>query len=206
MTTRRVDLAPYSFRVRTGGRGTPVVLLHGLSGSTRWWDRTFEALARAHAVAAVELIGFGSNRSLPLPFDESVALLARWLGTAYGEPVHLVGHSMGGQLAIEAAARAPDRVASLTLVASSGIPFELRPRRHVRALFHQPPAIVSFGPRLAVDALRAGPRSIALASMRLLTRDSRPAMARISCPVRLVWGDSDPLIPLEYAEAIRGRI
>lgn len=211
MTTRRVELPPYAFRVREAGKGTPVILLHGLSGSARWWDRNFEALAQRHAVAAVELTGFGSNRRLlgsplPLPFDESVSLLARWLAAAYEAPVHLVGHSMGGQLAIELAARAPDRVASLTLVASSGVPFELRPEPHVRALLRQPAAVMSFGPRLAVDALRAGPGSIALASMHLLLRDSRGAMERIAAPVMLIWGDSDPLIPLEYADAIRERI
>ncbi len=206
MPTVRVDLPPYSFRVRTAGEGTAVVLLHGLSGSTRWWDRNFEALASAHAVSAVELVGFGSNPSLPLSFEDSVALASRWLAGAFEAPVHLVGHSMGGQLAIEIAARNPGRVASLTLVASSGIPFELRPRRHVRRLLRQPPAVMSFGPRLAVDALRAGPRSIALASTRLLVRDSRDAMERIACPVLLLWGDSDPLIPVEYAAAIRERI
>jgi pimeloyl-ACP methyl ester carboxylesterase len=211
MTTRRVEIPPYSFSVRSDGRGTPIVLLHGLSGSARWWDRNFDALAKGHAVAAVELVGFGGNRRffgspLPLPFDESVALLARWLEAEWSEPVHLVGHSMGGQLAIELAARIPERVRSLTLVSSSGIPFAMHPRAHVRALLHQPSAVVSFGPRLALDAFRAGPGSLALASMRLLVRDSRGAMEKIAAPALLIWGDSDPLIPLEYAEAIREKI
>ena len=211
MKIRRVEIPPCSFRIRYGGNGTPVVLLHGLSGSMRWWDRNFDALAESHAVAAVELVGFGGNRRfvgspLPLPVEETVSLLARWLSEEWDEPVHLVGHSMGGQLAIEIAARVPDRIRSLTLVASTGAPFGFRPRSHIRALLRPPPGLVSFAPRLAIDALRAGPGSLALASMQILARDSRAAMEGVGAPALLVWGDSDPLVPLEYAEAILDRI
>lgn len=210
MIERRIELPPYAFWVREAGEGTPLVLVHGLSGSSRWWDRNLDELAAHHRVLAVDLVGFGRNRRLlgsplPLSIGETASLLARWLGTLE-EPVHLVGHSMGGQTALEVAARAPERIRSLTLVASTGIPFRLEARPHLEAILRPPVELLAFGPRLALDVLRAGPGSIALASARLLTKDSREAMAHVSAPTLLVWGDSDPVVPLRYAEEIRRRI
>ena len=86
---------------------------------------------------AVDLVGFGRNRfftrrsSLPLRFADTAALLSRWIESSFKEPVHVVGNSMGGQTAIHLAARRPDLVRSLTLVNSTGIPFELTPGPHV---------------------------------------------------------------------------
>lgn len=210
MREQRIELPPHSFWVRTAGEGTPVVLVHGLSGSYRWWDRNLEAVASKHLVHAVDLPGFGRNRrfigsDLPLSFDEVVALLARWLDTL-DTPVHLVGHSMGGQTAIELAARVPTKIRSLTLVASTGVPFAPIARAHLEPLVRPPRALITFGPRLLMDALRAGPGSLGLASARLLVRDSRPAMEKIRVPVQLIWGDSDPFVPLRYADAIREKI
>lgn len=82
-TSTRIDLPPYSLWETREGSGTPVVLLHGLSGSSRWWSRNRAALAARHLVAAVDLVGFGRNRRfLGLPvlmpaFGEVTALLAR---------------------------------------------------------------------------------------------------------------------------------
>lgn len=210
MIERRIELPPHAFWVREAGKGTPLVLVHGLSGSSRWWDRNLDDLAAHHRVLAIDLVGFGRNRRLvgsplPLSIGETASLLARWLRTL-DVPVHLVGHSMGGQAALEVAALAPERIRSLTLVASTGIPFRFQARPHLEAMLRPPVELLRFGPRLAVDVLRAGPGSIALASARLLTKDSSEAMAHVSAPTLLVWGDSDPLVPLRYAEEIRKKI
>ncbi len=209
---RRIDLPPHSFWVRSAGEGTPVVLLHGLAGSSRWWDRNIDSLAREHAVHAIELVGFGrsghfAGSALPLSFEEAASLLARWLRTEIGAPVHLVGHSMGGHIAIELAARAPDVVRSLTLVGSTGIPFTVATAERVAVLMRRPPpGLVTFAPRLTADALRAGPAALGLGSVHTLLGDARDAMARVHAPALLVWGDSDPLVPLRYAERMRDTI
>ena len=44
--------------------GTPVILVHGLSGSRRWWQHNVGALAERHTVHVIELIGYGMNRAL----------------------------------------------------------------------------------------------------------------------------------------------
>jgi pimeloyl-ACP methyl ester carboxylesterase len=109
----------FEVHVDDSGRGEIVVLLHssGLSGGQ--WRRTAEHLVEAGARAlAPDLLGCGRNAPWPEgePFDylEDVALVARLL-PKLDEPVHLVGHSYGGLVALRVAAAAPARLRSLTL-------------------------------------------------------------------------------------------
>lgn len=208
---RRIDLPPYALWETRAGSGTPVALLHGLSGSSRWWAKNIEALAERHLVAAVDLLGFGRTRrvrGLPrlLPsFDEVAALLARWLET-FGEPVHFIGHSMGGQIGIRLAAERPDLVRSLMLVNAAGVPFRLDPRPHMRTLPKPPYGGASIARVLVPDFLRAGPTSVAVASTRVVLGDMRARMRALDLPTLLVWGENDPIVPLVYGEMMQREI
>lgn len=205
---RRVDLPPYSFWETRAGSGAPVVLLHGLGGSSDWWRRNFDVIAERHDVAAIDLVGFGRNRfflrrsALPLKFDEIAALLVRWIESSFRQPVHLVGNSLGGQIAIHVAAARPDLVRSLVLVDSTGIPFEIAPMRHFENLA-MPRGLWSFFIILFRDLFRAGPTATALAFARLLRDDARPLMEKLTLPVLLLWGEHDPLVPLDYARRMQ---
>ena len=154
---------------------------------------------------AIDLVGFGRNRfflkrsRLPLDFAEIASLIARWIDTEIVEPTTIIGNSMGGQIAIHLAAARPDVVRSLVLVNSTGIPFRVAPAEHLRHFF-MPRGLWSFLIVLARDAFRAGPTSIGVALGRLLRDDTRPLLRRLKMPVMLVWGESDPLVPLRYAK------
>lgn len=181
------------------------MLLHGLGGSSEWWTHNIEALSRDHRVCAVDLIGFGRNRfflrrsRLPLQFAEIASLLARWIDSDLGEPAHVIGNSMGGQIAIHLAATRPEVVRSLVLVNSTGVPFRVAPAEHLRNLF-LPRGLWTFLLILARDVFRAGPTSIAVGLGRLLRDDARPLMREVRAPVLLVWGEHDPLVPLRYGK------
>ncbi|HEX8620100.1 MAG TPA: alpha/beta fold hydrolase [Thermoanaerobaculia bacterium] len=212
MNLARLDFPPYAlWETRAGSDGTPVALIHGLSGSSRWWSRNIDALAARHLVAAVDLTGFGKNRrhavlpEIPPSFREIAALLARWLET-FGQPVHVIGHSMGGQLAIRVAAERPDLVRSLILVNSAGMPFRVDPRPHMRTLPRPPYGGPGIARVLLPDFLRAGPASVAVAGTRVVLGDMRPMMRAIRAPVLLVWGAGDPIVPLHYGEAMHREI
>jgi pimeloyl-ACP methyl ester carboxylesterase len=179
-----------------------VVLIHGMGGSSDWWRHNIDALAGHYHVLAVDLIGLGGTRSrLPLRFEEIASGLARWIESDIAGPVHLVGNSMGGHVAIHLAALRPDLVRSLVLVNSTGIPFRVAPAEHIRNLFF-PRGLFGFFTMLLRDAFRAGPTSIGFAFGRLLRDDARPLMHALSMPVLLVWGERDPLVPVVYAKAM----
>ena len=101
-----------------GGAGAPLVVLHGLLGSSRNWQSAGVALAeRGHRVLAPDLRNHGSS---PWADDCSYLALAGDViamldGLALG-PVHLVGHSMGGKAAMRLVMDRPDLVSRLTVV------------------------------------------------------------------------------------------
>ncbi len=104
---------------RMSGRGPAVLLLHCTGGSSGQWKQAFQALSPDHQVVAVDLHGHGDSdpwpgqRALTLA-DEAAAAVAA-LDSIAG-PVHVVGHSYGGAVALKLALTFPERVKSLTLI------------------------------------------------------------------------------------------
>lgn len=109
--------------VEQAGESEPVVLLHGFGGSTYLWRQVTPRLAGRFRVLAIDLNGFGWTerpRTCEAYTLEGQAALVLGVLDALGiERAHLVGHSYGGGLAIWLAARHPERVRSLSLVAST---------------------------------------------------------------------------------------
>ncbi len=198
------------FRIHSrhaGSTGAPgVVLLHGLSGSHRWWLKTIPALAERYRVHVPELVGFGASRRPPRQPDipEMAGVILGWLDALELERPHLVGHSMGGQVSIHLAAGHPERVDRLVLVSASGIP-RARTLRELRRFMSElalPRTWVRprFASTIVLDALRAGPRALARATASILGDDVRPLLPRIRSRTLLVWGALDPLTPPAQGE------
>ena len=105
------------------GVGEPaLVLIHGLGSYMPVWQRNLDALSREHRVVAIDLPGYG--KSAKANYDYSMAFYARTVDgviNALGlRRVVLVGHSMGGQIAMTHALRYPGRADALVLVAPAG--------------------------------------------------------------------------------------
>jgi pimeloyl-ACP methyl ester carboxylesterase len=99
------------------GHGPTVVLVHGLGSRAEHWLPVARRLARQYRVVLVELPGHGSS-GMPEPFslERATQALGQALDAESREPVILVGHSVGGLVAVSAALAQPQRVRGLVLV------------------------------------------------------------------------------------------
>jgi pimeloyl-ACP methyl ester carboxylesterase len=214
LRTHQADFGAYRIHwAETGAGDDAIVLLHGLSGSSRWWARNIPALAARHRLYIPDVIGFGRSRvpAYTLPDMPAVAaVLAEWMRGAAGEPVHLVGHSMGGQIAIHVAARFGESVRRLALVDAAGLPRPLTPRHVMRFAYEVAPprrwGDPTFLPVMLGDALSAGPWTVLRALRHILKDDVRPLLGEIAHPTLIVWGEHDTIIPPDHGVQMRRAI
>ncbi|MGZ8795668.1 MAG: alpha/beta fold hydrolase, partial [Gaiellaceae bacterium] len=112
-----------SVQYHVGGEGEPLLLLHGLAGSTGNWVEMLPELVKRHRVVAVDLPGHG--RSGPLPRGASTAdfaaVAAAVLEAEDCRPAVVAGHSFGGLVALRLAHSRPELVRRLLLVSPAGI-------------------------------------------------------------------------------------
>lgn len=119
MNARTPD--PPMHAVKTGD-GPPFILVHGAFSDLRVWGPQLEALSTAYSVISVSLRGYHPTQSMigGASAERHVEDLAGLIH-CLPEPVVLAGHSRGGRVALEAAARCGDRVAKLVLVEPGGV-------------------------------------------------------------------------------------
>jgi pimeloyl-ACP methyl ester carboxylesterase len=115
--------------VQVDGSGHPVVLLHGLGGTSKTWQQTIDCLGGSLLTVAIDLAGHG--RSTRDRGDYSItanAVLVRGVLDQLGiDRALVVGHSYGGGVALAAAVIFPEKVAGLGLVAAGGLGHEAAP-------------------------------------------------------------------------------
>jgi len=208
---RRVPMA-YALR-GAGQAATPVVLLHGSPGSRRDFDEILETWTADFPILVPDLPGFGASRgrgarAVNLPsysIRAHAAYVLQLLDERGIARAHLAGFSMGGGVALEIARQAPERVASIALIASIGVQeLELFGRHDLNHLVHL----------LQLGAIRAGewglPHFGALDGVMLdaayarnfSDSDQRPlraALEGLQPPVLILHGGRDFLVPPEAA-------
>lgn len=229
METKTVKTQHAPVRYFEGGKGAPLVYLHGAGGVTAE-DPLLNKLAESHHVFAPLLPGYGDSEECGeirdmLDFTLHTADVVEALGLK--DPI-LVGHSMGGMIAAEMAAIAPNDFSRLGLICPAGlwlddhpIPdlFAMLPYEMPQYLFHDVEAgtkLMTAGvalddPEWLKGFLVQNARQMGMAGKILFPIPERglsQRLYRIKAKTVLVWGDSDRLIPPTYAhawkKAIRG--
>ncbi len=110
-----VDGIPIHYVV--GGRGTPLLLLHGWPETWYSWRRAMPALAKHYTVVAVDMPGFGDSQAAPSADKKTVARFLHALMTQLGyRKIFLAGHDMGGPVAYAYATAYPQEVQKLLLM------------------------------------------------------------------------------------------
>lgn len=206
-----------------GGAGPDTVLIHGFGSDRLSWAGNSPALMTVSRVHALDLPGHGE--SCPDVGDGSVDALADRVAGALDQTgigrAHLVGHSLGGAVALVLAEQHPERVASLTLIAPAGLGQQLDRNllerlpalddaedilALLRTLVARPALINKMTAQRVLGQLaREGARDalIAIASGLLASEDRiRSAAESVSAravPRLVLWGAEDAIYPLDQA-------
>ena len=105
--------------VRSAGAGSPVILLHSSASSSAQWRDAMVELAPVHRVQAPDFPGYGKSQawsgSTPRTLKADAEIVSALVHDCH-EPIHLVGHSYGGAVALWYALRHPSKVKSLSLI------------------------------------------------------------------------------------------
>jgi pimeloyl-ACP methyl ester carboxylesterase len=122
------------------GRGPAVVLVHGLAGFAESWRHNISALAARTRVYALDLPGFGQSDKPPAAYDLAffVHALRAFLDATGMPTASLVGHSLGGAIAVATGLTHPTRVERLALIGAVVPGCEFRPSIVLRTLARRP--------------------------------------------------------------------
>jgi pimeloyl-ACP methyl ester carboxylesterase len=216
-TDDTIEVRGTRIRLMRGGKGPPLVFLHGASGHVGWLP-FLERLSQDFDVIAPEHPGFGTSddpawldRTSDLAFFYLDMMQALNLGG-----VHLMGTSLGGWTAAELAIRNTARLASLTLVCAVGIAvdgiamddiFRMSAEENAQRFYFDPARIQGRLAGLAKADARTLARNrsivVRLGYPRFLNPDLAKWLHRIDVPTLLLWGENDGLVPPRFGEAYK---
>lgn len=214
-----IELSGIKLPYRRGGSGDALVFLHGTDGLTHW-PEFLDRLAESHDVIAPDHPGFGGSQAPDWMDDVSdLAYLYLDLLDRLGlDKVHLVGHSLGGWVALEMAVRSQEHIADLTLLASAGIHvkghpkadiFMIDPDEQARMAYADSDLSAKAGELAAMEKYEdvAITDRIAAARFGWNPRFYNPRLGRwlhrIKTPTLIVWGEDDRIFPPQHAPALQ---
>lgn len=229
---RSLQLGDHRVVYSEGGKGDPVVLLHGFGASADNWNRFAARLTKRHRVIAPDLPGWGQSTRLEAEsygYPRQLERLQQFLAQLGLGRFHLVGHSMGGFLASAYAARWPEQVATLGLIAPHGLK-EPQPSELARSVaagdnWLIASSVAEFDRLLSKVFTRRPyvPKSVFLLLAHHAVRNSAKSatiftemqsndpplvdrLPQIQSPALIIWGDQDRVLDVSCAEVIRRAI
>ncbi len=197
-----------------------------MGAASAFWAPVISGLSRSRLVIAPDMIGFGrSMPDTPQNPPDFIMWLTAFLDALGLGKVDLVGHSLGGAIAVRFTLEHPDRVGSLSLVGAIG--FGASPIGVLAAGLFMVPSnpvtrpilrrLLSTRPGLIPSTLRGKKRKpsfdrgLAARIMRATGWNGIPSfrreeLSRIVQPVLLLWGERDRIVPLSIARRLRTRL
>ncbi len=211
-------------RYLEAGEGEPVLFLHGFGGDLGGFALNQAALADRYRTIALDLPGHGgSSKAVDRgSIEELGQAVVDVMDSLELGPAHLVGHSLGGAVALWLASRHPARAKSLSLIAPAGLGREIasaylegflkeKRARKLRPVLEMLVADPSHIGREMIEEVLRFKRldgvEEALSRIRetnfaggVQQIDLRPLLGGLSCPVLIVWGERDRILPPHQAE------
>lgn len=215
---------------RRSGTGLPILLIHGFAADSQSWAPLEKAFGPNQPLIRIDLPGHGKSPRRKLA---SFQALARTMVETFDEVVragrvHLVGHSLGGALALAISDIRPRKIASLTMIAPAGLGPEIdaaalsgiaRASR-IESLAPWLRRLTSTPEAISDDYAKAAFRSRSAPAMRsyqldlgdvlfpdgVQAFDLRPALHRLAVPAQIIWGRDDRILPLRQAISAGGEV
>ena len=225
-SVRLHDTDVHFYRAQGVGRGPPLMLVHGLGSSANAFFRTLAPLAKSFSsVFAVDLPGNGFSpvpAAGPMAVRDQVALLLEFRRRVVGQPVFLLGNSLGGGMALNMAFHEPDAIRALGLVSPAGAQvtearfqqliesFQVHDAKGARVLAHKlfvkpPLSLLLFADELrkmmSSDTVKSIVAGISTAD---LVQGSQ--LRALPMPTLLIWGQSEKLLPYEGLDFFRAHL
>jgi pimeloyl-ACP methyl ester carboxylesterase len=207
-------------RYYAAGQGEPLVVIHGGGGDAKTWWKNIAELAVNYSVFAPDLPGFGGSQPLSGNYyiHELSEFIDKFAANIGLDKFNLVGHSLGGGIALDYTLKSPDRVKKLVLISSlclgREISFWIR-LCSIPEIIHSMWAItmgVLKGVKWVVKKLSQVEFVIPLTPVSLLVGENistfkqqslvlEHRLAEVNVPTLLVWGARDPIVPVRQAYA-----
>src|SRR5215216_1093601 len=207
------------------GQGTPLVLLHGYPLDHHLWDDVAPLLEDAFDLILPDLRGFGESTTVDSPFtmDDYASDIAGLLDQLEIQKAAIVGHSMGGYVALAFAKLYPERVSGLGLVSSQVLadPPDRKEGRYKSAADVSDKGIggvvETMTPKFTSDERlqafaretmeRQQPAAFIGALKAMAERmDSTPLLSSFKFPVVIIHGEADALIPIDRAREVKNAV
>ena len=208
------------------GRGEPVILLHGWLGSWNYWLKTMEALKKQYRCYALDFWGFGDSgkRRDSYDIDDFVSLVEQFMERLGIDAAPIVGHSMGGTVAMSMALNRPERVSRAIVVGSPvtgdslHLFLRLAGKPWIASIVWNMPTVLQFGIRVfspfvvrnAADWYQMITRDLSRTTLEafftsinsLRYTDLRPQLARAPRPIMGIYGVNDNVVNPNQADII----
>ena len=215
-------VAGIDVQVFSGGRGEPLLVLHGGGGNPGWMPY-HQALAEHFHVIAPTHPGFGVSGRSHRWFTHRVRLLDgliwfyhRFLDSHGFGPLRVMGLCLGGWLAAELATRYPASFSHMVLVGAPGVrppsrdPFQMTAGQAKAAIFHDPAQVPADYVRGSQGAYRTVAWDWKLADRMTMPSRHNPRLVQslgsLRIPTLIVWGEHDAMVPAEIGESYRSAI
>jgi 4,5:9,10-diseco-3-hydroxy-5,9,17-trioxoandrosta-1(10),2-diene-4-oate hydrolase len=202
----------------TAGEGEPLVVIHGGAGDARSWWRNIQELAEKYKVYAPDLPGYGTSQPLDGNFyiHEFSDFINKFTNFLHLKKFVVIGHSMGGGIALDFVLKFPGRVTKLILVSSLGLGREIA----LWLRFISIPSIVKVVGYVVGKAIeflgwmlgQSNPFELVLPVSPVVVRIGTSIanrqsqnlvlekyLKKIKIPTMLIWGGRDPVVPVKTA-------